>query len=108
MKPKSSPDSLPEIIDISPRRAFHWKRWLIGAVILLLIISARSLKIYLSAVWFDSLGFSSVYWYILELKFALFAIFSILTFAIIRLALWLLERNAGPSLRARRSIIVNE
>ena len=84
-----------EVIDVGPPARRRWRRWLIAAIVLLLIILSRSLSIYLSAAWFDSLGFSSVYWYIFKLKFGLFFAFAVLTVVFCGLAFWLLERAFG-------------
>src|SRR5215467_15011696 len=60
------------VIDVGPPSRRRWKIWIIVAAALLLLSFSRILSIYLSALWFDSLGYSSVYWYIFKLKLALF------------------------------------
>jgi len=62
----------------------------------------------MSALWFGSLGYSAVYWYIFKLKLELFLVFFVLTAAILRAALWLIERafssfNMGP-----RTVFINQ
>jgi len=58
----------------------------------LLFLSSRALSIYISALWFGSLGYASVYWYMFKLKIELFLIFFILTALILRVAFWLIDR----------------
>jgi uncharacterized membrane protein (UPF0182 family) len=96
-----------EVIDVGPPRKRRWRRWLIAAVVLLLLILSRGLSIYLSAAWFNSLGFSSVYWYIFKLKAALFLAFVLVTTVILRTAFWLLERTFAMQPMEKRTIIVN-
>ena len=104
-------DSLPsmddEVIDVGPPRRRRWRRWLIAAIVLLLLVLSRGLSIYLSAAWFNSLGFSSVYWYIFKLKIGLFLIFVLLTVVILRTAFWLLERSFARQPMEKRTIVVN-
>jgi uncharacterized membrane protein (UPF0182 family) len=96
-----------EVIDVGPPKRWRWRRWLIGAVVLVLILLSRVLAIYLSAAWFASLGFSAVYWYIFKLKVGLFVAFVLLTVLILRTAFWLLERAFSSQTIEKRTIIVN-
>ena len=96
-----------EIIDVPTSNRRHWKRWLIGGLILLFIVLSRSLSIYVSALWFGSLGYSDVYWYILKFKVILFLIFLALTAAILRGGFWLLERLFASQVREPRTIMLN-
>ena len=62
----------------------------------------------MSALWFGSLGYSAVYWYIFKLKLELFLVFLVLTTAILRGGFWLIERafaafNIGP-----RTVFINQ
>ena len=104
-------DSLPsmddEVIDVGPPQRRRWRRWLIAAIVLLLLILSRGLSIYLSAAWFNSLGFSSVYWYIFKLKVGLFLTFVLVTIVILRTAFWLLERSFARQPMEQRTIVVN-
>src|SRR6185436_20207205 len=104
-------DSLPsmddEVIDVGPPKRRRWRRWLIAAIVLLLLVLSRGLSIYLSAAWFNSLGFSSVYWYIFKLKVGLFLAFLLITTAILRTAFWLLERTFAAETMGKRTIVVN-
>ncbi|HEX8746901.1 MAG TPA: hypothetical protein VF717_06850, partial [Pyrinomonadaceae bacterium] len=71
--PQSSPDD--EVIDIGPPARRRWRRWVILAAIILGFVLLRSVSIYVEALWFDSLGFASVYWYTFRLKLVLFVLF---------------------------------
>lgn len=96
-----------EVIDVGPPRRRRWRRWLIAALVLVLLILSRGLSIYLSAAWFSSLGFSPVYWYIFKLKVALFLAFALLTLVILRTGFWLLERTFARGPMEKRTIIIN-
>jgi len=96
-----------EVIDVGPPQRRRWRRWLIAAIVLLLLILSRGLSIYLSAAWFNSLGFSSVYWYIFKLKVGLFLTFVLVTIVILRTAFWLLERSFARQPMEQRTIVVN-
>ena len=64
------------VIDVDPpRRRRRWI-WLFVALVLLLVSFSRIVSVYLSALWFGSLGYSSVYWYIFKAKAFLFAGFT--------------------------------
>ena len=105
-----SDDSDGEIIDVGrarPRRR-RW-RWLLLVVIPgLLFAAARGPSIYVSALWFDSLGYSSVYWFVFKMKVGLFVIFFALTVLILKSGFWLVERAFADVAMERRTIIVNE
>ena len=104
-------DSLPlddnEVIDVGPSKRRRWRLWVIAALLLLLLVLSRGLSVYLSAAWFNSLGFSAVYWYIFKLKASLFVIFALLTAAALRIAFFFLERTFATQAMAKRTIIVN-
>src|SRR5260370_39518945 len=99
-----------EIIDvgrIKPRRR-RWLWWVVLAIVLLFFVSSRALSIYVSALWFGSLGYSAVYWYIFKLKIELFLIFFLLTVIILRGGFWLIDRAFASFPFGRRSIFVNQ
>ncbi len=60
--------------------------------LLLFLALSRMLGVYVSALWFGSIGYSPVYWYVFKLKAGLFVVFLVLTVLILRGAFWLLER----------------
>src|SRR6266849_2158260 len=96
-----------EVIDVGGPKRRHWRRWVLAAIALLLLILSRTLGIYLSAAWFSSLGFSSVYWYIFKLKLGLFFAFLLATAFLLRGAFWLLERHFRSHALQKRTIVVN-
>ncbi len=99
-----------EIIDVSPRRPRRPRRWwwLVLAGAALLFLASRALSIYISALWFGSLGFSSVYWYMFRLKIELFVIFFVLTLLILRGGLWLIERGFARFAFDSRTVFINQ
>jgi len=83
MSQLNSLDPNGEIIDVGrgkPRRPRRWLLLVILAIaVLLFLFGSRGLAIYTSALWFGSLGYSAVFWYIFKLKLVLFLIFFALT-----------------------------
>ena len=104
---KPFPLSNDEVIDVEPPRKRRWWVWIFAAVVLLLFVVSRTLSIYVSALWFNSLGYSSVYWYVLKLKVLLFVIFFVLTVLILRAAFWLVEKVFASYTLEQRTIIVS-
>ena len=96
----------PKVIDVGPRRR-RFKIWLIVAAVLLFFSLSRILSIYLSALWFGSLGYSSVYWYIFKAKILLFAGSAILTTLLLSLTFLLFQRLFGAYAFEQRTIILN-
>jgi hypothetical protein len=50
-----------DVIDVTPgrpRRRRRWWIWIVVALVLFLFVSSRGLSIYMSALWFGSLGYS--------------------------------------------------
>lgn len=103
---KPFPVSDSEVIDVSPKRR-RWKFFLGGGILLLVLAFSRILAVYVSALWFGSIGYSPVYWYIFKFKAGLFVAFLLLTVIILRGAFWLLERAFGAHTLERRTIMVN-
>ena len=98
------------VIDVGPRRRPR-RRWLLAAVIaavILLFLSSRTLSIYVSALWFGSLGYESVYWYMFKLKIELFLIFFVLTALILRVAFWLIARAFSSIAIGPRTVLINQ
>ena len=100
-----------DVIDVGrtkPRRRRIWRWVLLAAIIILFIAGSRALSIYLSALWFGSLGYSSVFWFIFKVKLELFLIFLLATTAILRGALWLIERAFADFSFGRRTVFINQ
>jgi uncharacterized membrane protein (UPF0182 family) len=97
----------PEIIDVGPRPRRRLKIWLVVAAILLLFSFSRIVSIYVSALWFESLGYSSVYWYIFKLKIVLFLVSAVLTALLLSATFLLFQRLFGAYAFEKRTIILN-
>src|SRR5262249_13271611 len=99
-----------DVIDVGAKKPGR-RRWtwlLLVAIVVLLLVASRALSIYLSALWFGSLGYSSVFWYIFKLKLELFLIFLVLTTAILRGGFWLVERAFATFALGQRTIFINQ
>ena len=104
-------DSDFEVIDVTPKQKGkpRWKLWIILVFILVAIFSLPQLiGIYVDSLWFESLGFSPVYWYQFKLKLLMFFVFAGLTFLILRGAFWLLQRSFASYAIAPRKIVLND
>src|SRR5258706_11170748 len=100
-----------EIIDLSPGKPRRRKRWwwfLILAIVALMFLASRGLSIYVSALWFSSLGYAQVYWYMFRLKIELFVIFFLITVVVLRGGFWLIERAFAQFAFERRTILINQ
>ena len=104
-KDHSFPDD--EVIDVTPSRKRKWRLAAVLSLLVLLFVASRSLSIYVSALWFGSLGYSSVYWYIFRSKLILFFVFAVLSLLILRAALWLVRRAFPAHMPRPRTIVVN-
>jgi uncharacterized protein len=96
-----------EVIDVGPRKRRRLKWWLLLAALLLLISFSRILSVYLSALWFGSIGYSSVYWYIFKVKLGLFAGSAIVTALLLSATFWLFQRLFGAYAFEKRTIVLN-
>lgn len=75
--------------------------------ILLLFSLSRIVSIYISALWFGSLGYSSVYWYVFKAKLALFLGSAILTALLLSATFLLFQRLFGAYAFEQRTIVLN-
>lgn len=73
----------------------------------LLISSSRLLSVYLSALWFESVGYSAIYWYVLKLKTTLFIVAGVTTALLLFGTFWLFQRLFGSKAFEQRTIILN-
>ncbi|HYJ90196.1 MAG TPA: UPF0182 family protein, partial [Pyrinomonadaceae bacterium] len=101
-----------EIIDVTPRRRRVSRpgrfKWIVPAVLATLFVFWRGIDIYVEALWYGSLGFSSRYWYVVGLRWGLFLVFAALTFAILRGGFYFLERWFRVDKLVPRTIVVNK
>ncbi len=95
------------IIDVEPTKRHRWRIFVLVALVVALFSFSRVVQIYLSALWFGSLGFSDVYWYIFKLKLGLFFLFAILTALLLLSTFWLFQRLFGAAAFESRTIILN-
>ena len=96
----------PKIIDVGRRRR-RFRIWIAVAVLLLFVFLSRILSIYLSALWFGSLGYSSVYWYIFKAKALLFLGSMVLTALLLSATFMLFQRLFGAYAFESRTIVLN-
>ena len=98
------------IIDAPPQNPSRRGRlrWFLPALFLVPIVLWRAMYLYVDALWYGSLGFDSRFWYELQLGWGLFAIFTLLTFAILRGGFYALEKWFGTDKIVPRRIIVNK
>src|SRR6266404_1907829 len=63
-----------DIIDITPKkpRRRKWKWLILVAIVVLFFGASRAVSIYLSAAWFGSLGYASIFWFIFKAKLEIF------------------------------------
>lgn len=83
----------------STMKPHHARRWLIviGALIALFIFASIGKGIYTEWLWFDSLGFSSVYMTILTTKVWLFFVGAFVFLALLLINLFLARRLSPPT-----------
>lgn len=109
MNPSEYSDLEDEIIDVPPQKPRRGRlRWIIPVVFLLLIVLWRAMDVYVDALWFGSLGFGSRFWYELELGWGLFAIFTLLTFAILWSGFYALEKWFRTKEIEPKRVIINK
>src|ERR1041385_8229389 len=98
------------VIDITPKkpRLGRWKWLVVVALVLLIFIASRAVSIYISAAWFGSLGYSSIFWFIFRAKLQLFLIFFVLTTVVLRGAFWLIERAFSSFSSGQRTVFINQ
>src|ERR1041385_760392 len=99
-----------DVIDITPKKSprRRWKWLLLVALAILLFIGSRAVSIYISAAWFGSLGYSSVFWFIFRAKLQLFFVFFIGTTLVLRGAFWLIERAFSSFSFGQRTVFINQ
>lgn len=104
-----------EIIDISsrsrsrPTKGFGGRtKWIVGILLIALFFGLSPLvSIYVDSLWYDSLGFSDVFWYTLKTRLLLFLIFALVTAIILQPVFMLLEYFFGSSGRGLRTFVIN-
>ncbi|HSE23266.1 MAG TPA: UPF0182 family protein [Pyrinomonadaceae bacterium] len=97
----------PDIIDVGQRPRRRKFVWVLVALGILLLLSSRILSIYLSALWFGSMGYSSIYWTIFKLKAGLFVGFALSTAILLSATFWLFQKLFGAAAFENRTILLN-
>jgi uncharacterized membrane protein (UPF0182 family) len=103
----SRPPGNEDVIDVGPRKRRRLRIWILVAAVLLLVSVSRLLSIYVSALWFESLGYSSVYWYVFKAKLALFIAAAVLTALLLSAIFLLFQRLFGAYAFESRTIVLN-
>jgi uncharacterized membrane protein (UPF0182 family) len=88
------------VIDVTPRKRRRWLIVLVAVIVALFLFGSPLLGIYIDSLWFSSVGYADVYWYKFKLGGALWLLFFVATFLLIRLPFFLLNR-ALPALTER-------
>lgn len=96
-----------DVIDVDPPKRRRWKLLAIVGAVILAFMLLRSISVYVEVLWYESLGYASVYWYTFRLKLSLFVIFLLLTLVILRTGFWLLERMFAATALERRTVMIN-
>jgi len=99
--------SIADVIDVGPRKNRRWFIWLVAILFIALLATSRLLSVYLSALWFESLGYSSVYWYIFKLKAGLFVGAALFTALLLSATFWVFQRFFGSDAFEQRTILLN-
>lgn len=78
-----------------------------AVVIAVLLFSVRTiLSYYVDGLWFGSMGYASVFWKSLRLEWSIFAIFAVISFAVLYGWVLILLRTTGPELRSASTIVL--
>ena len=88
----------PPTIELPPGAGLVYK--LFGIVVFLLLAN-QAISIYVETLWFETVGFESVYWYRLGMQWGTFAVFALATAGSLGILLWFLSPRKGES----RSVI---
>jgi len=95
-----------DVIDLKPRKRRFGLVFAGIVIFAVLLFGSQLLSVYIDALWFSTVGYSSVYWYKFRLGGLLFLIFFIVTFLIVRLPFTFLSR-LFPELIERPNIRVS-
>src|ERR1043165_9780454 len=93
--------NLPSDTPFNPRTSRSLFRILLAGIVLVVVLT-NSVGLYIDKLWFESLGFVSVYWYGLEARSAMFAATFVATALFLWVAFQILFAVAGT---ARRQLL---
>jgi len=74
---------MPDVIDWPPRKGHRGALFVLLVLAALLLGGRTSVSYYVDALWFDSLGYLSVFWKTVNLQGVVFAIFGAITFLLL-------------------------
>jgi len=96
------------VIDVrrSPRRG-RVRLVLLAIIVLLLFGAGALISWYVEALWFASVGYSSVFWKTLGIKAGLFAGFFVVTVLLLQGAIWALRPRRIDRAQFERTVIIN-
>jgi hypothetical protein len=93
----------PRVIDVGRPRRTRRRLAVLALVIVTIVSSALLVSWYVEALWFSSLGFSSVFWRTLACKAGLFAVFAGATLLVLGTGFWAIK----PRRLGGRTVLVN-
>ncbi len=100
---------MPDYIDASYGRSRRSRRWILvlaGVLFLLLIASQSTLSEWVDLLWFDSLGYGSVFWRTLIIQLVIFAAATAITFLILYGAFTMIRLSHEADLPSDHAIVV--
>src|SRR5262249_8227020 len=81
-----------DVIDLKPRKRRLGLVFTALVILAVLLFGSQFLSIYIDALWFSTVGYSSVYWYKFRLGGLLFLLFFVVSFLIVRVPFTFLSR----------------
>jgi uncharacterized membrane protein (UPF0182 family) len=93
----------PRVIDVGRRRRRRRRLALLAVILVAVLSAALVVSWYVEALWFHSLGFSSVFWRTLACKAGLFAGFAMATLLVLAGGFWAIR----PRRLGGRTVLVN-
>ena len=96
------------VIDLRrPRRRRYFRAIFVALILLLLFGASALVSWYVDALWFGSLGYSSVFWRTLAVKSAIFGGSFVLTVLLLQFAFWALRPPRADHASFQRTVIIN-
>jgi uncharacterized protein len=96
------------VIDVRRSKGRRHLRLIFAGLIAALVLGGGALvSWYVDALWFGSLGYSTVFWTMLGVKAALFAGFFLATVMLLQLAFWLLRPRRPDRAQYDRVVVIN-
>jgi uncharacterized membrane protein (UPF0182 family) len=93
----------PRVINVGGSRRRRRRLALLALIVVAILSAALLVSWYVEALWFDSLGFSSVFWRTLACKAGLFAGFAVATLLVLAGGFWAIR----PRRLGGRTVLVN-